>query len=89
MVTNPKDDAARVVRDARAVTKFLSFTERADFLREVVKAIRDGVKFDALVGGPSPIGSDEELIGMGEVSGAAEDYYTDALDAQLRADGRK
>ena len=58
-------------------------------LREVVKAIRDGVKFDALVGGPSPIGSDEEMIGMGEVSGAAEDYYTDALDAQLRADGRK
>lgn len=89
MVTNPKNDAARVVRDAREVTKFLSFTERADFLREVVKAIRDGVKFDALVGGPSPIKSDEELIGMGEVFGAAENYYTMALDAQLRADGRK
>ena len=71
------------------MTKFLSFTERADFLHEIVKAIRDGVKFDALVGGPSPIGSDEELIGMGDVSGAAEDYYADALDAQLRADGRK
>lgn len=89
MVTNPRDEAARVVRDARAVTKFLSFTERADFLREVVKSIRDGVKSDALVGGPSPIGSDEELAGVGGVSGAAEDYYADALDAQLRADGRK
>lgn len=89
MVINPKDDAARVVHDARAVVRFLSFTERADFLREVVKAIRDGVKFDALVGGASPLGSDEELSGMGEVSGAAEDYYVEALDAQLRADGRK
>ena len=90
MVTkNPKDDAARIVQDARHVTKFLSFTDRADFLREVVKAIRDGVKFDALVGGPSPIGSDEELTGMGNVGDAAENYYYAALDVQLRADGRK
>lgn len=89
MVTSPKDDADRVVHDARAVTKFLNFTERADFLREVVNAIRDGVKFDALVGGPSPISSEEELSRMGEVSGAAENYYADALDAQLQVDGRK
>lgn len=89
MVTNPKDDAERIVRDARAVVPFLNFVDRAEFLRDVANAIRDGVKFDALVGGPSPLGSDEELSAMGEVTGAAEDYFTDALDAQLRADGRK
>jgi len=86
---NPIDEAARAVQAARAVVPYLSFEQRADFLRDVVKAIRDGVKFGALVGGPSPIGLDGELEGMGNVSGAAEDYHIEALDAQLRADGRK
>ena len=89
MSTDPTGDAARVVQAARSVVPFLSFEQRADFLRDVVKAIRDGVKFDALVGGPSPIGSDGELDGMDTVSGAAEDYFGEALDAQFRADGRK
>ena len=89
MIHNANDEAARIVHEARKVVPLLSFTERADFLREVVKSIRDAVKFDALVGGRSPIGPDEELSGMGDVSDAAEDYYVAALEAQLRADARK
>lgn len=89
MIQNVTNEADQVIRAARAAVPDLTFEQRADFLREVVKAIRDGVKFDALVGGPSPIGVDGELSGMGTVSDAAENYYVEALDAQLHADGRK
>ncbi len=56
----------------------LRFDERADLVRELVKAVRDAVKFDLIVGG-APGGQEWELEGLGTVAGAAEDYYFAAL----------
>jgi len=47
------------------------------------------VKFDPLLGGTAPTGTDWELAGMGLVGDQAEDYYTTALDVAQRMDGRR
>jgi len=55
----------------------------------VALAVRDAVKFDPLLGGTAPTGTDWELAGMGLVGDQAEDYYTTALDVAQRMDGRR
>lgn len=78
--------AVRLVRETREVAGALPFEKRADLLRDVVKAIRDAVKFDPLAQGAAPAGMDWELEGIGVVGDAAENYYYSALNAKIAAD---
>ncbi|WP_028048364.1 hypothetical protein [Cellulomonas sp. URHD0024] len=88
VVETPQWAAARLRSEVRLTASRLTFEQRADFLRDLVKAVRDAVKFDPLLGGSAPDGTEWELNGMGVVGGAAEDYYAEALDADHRAQGR-
>ncbi|MGC5225464.1 hypothetical protein ACPW96_23105 [Micromonospora sp. DT81.3] len=74
----PDQIAARIIRETRAVASSLPFDERANLLREVTKAVRDAVKFDATLGG-APKGAEWEKDGLASVGNAAEEYYFAAL----------
>ena len=78
---SPQQIAARLAREARIVATDLPFDERADLVRELVKAVRDAVKFDPTIGG-APEGQEWELEGLGSVTHAAEDYFHRALQAK-------
>jgi len=88
MSIDPHAASDRLVVEARDVAVRLTFEERAAFLRALARSIYDGVKLDPLVGGPAPAGVDE-LDGIGTITNAAEAHFYAAVDAQLRADGRK
>lgn len=74
----PAQAASRIIYEVREVASDLPYDARAKLVREIVKAVRDAVKFDATVGG-APQGRDWELDGLGAVGDAAEDYYHAAL----------
>lgn len=65
----------RLLAEVQAVAASLPFEERATLLRNLVKAVRDAVKFGPLPGGVGPRGTEDELQGMATVGDAAENYY--------------
>jgi len=83
---SPTASARSLVQQTRATAAHLDFHDRADLLRNLVKAIRDAVKFDPLQGGRAPAGHEWELDGMAAVGDAAEGYYDNAVRAKLQAD---
>lgn len=64
----PQATAYRLVEETRRLTKFLTFTERADLLRELVKAVRGCVRLiwphrDGLIWPhPVPLGGSVEGV---------------------------
>lgn len=77
-----------LVSQARSAAARASFEERADLLRELVRAVRDAVKFDPLRE-PAPEGTSWELDQLSEVGNAAEDFYDVVLESVYRGAGRQ
>jgi hypothetical protein len=77
----PEQAVARLILEVRAVAPAVSYGVRAFLVREVVKSVRDAVKFDPLVGDMAPAGREWELDGLGGVDDAAKKHYFAALHA--------
>ncbi|GAA1166982.1 hypothetical protein [Nesterenkonia sandarakina] len=71
----------RLGHEARTAATRLAFDQRAELIRAVVSGVRDGVKFDATLGG-APEGREWELERLTPIHTAAEDHYHETLSAK-------